>query len=192
METYTLDPRCWRIARIFGRNPLLRRTDRIEALALLIAFVVLLLAIPFAGVAGGVTYSVRDRLYVQEAQERHAIQPTITETAEAGSGITVVQAKWPIANAERTGVFELPYAGVGVGDRVEVWVDRKGDHVARPTPVWHAVADASAAALGTLLVMGFGVALLVLNVRARLNRIRSAQWDRKISCLQEDGGRTIH
>lgn len=31
MDTFTLDPRCWRIGRIFGRNPLIRRADRIEA-----------------------------------------------------------------------------------------------------------------------------------------------------------------
>ncbi len=62
METFTLDPRCWRIARIFGRNPLLPRADRIETLVVLVALVVSLLAIPIAGVVGGVTYGARDRL----------------------------------------------------------------------------------------------------------------------------------
>ncbi|MFP1154723.1 hypothetical protein BHQ21_21360 [Mycobacterium sherrisii] len=192
METHTLDPRCWRIARIFGRNPLLRRADRIEAVAVLVAFAVLLLAIPLAGVAACATYSVRDRLYVQQAHDRHAIPATITgTTATDGSGISVVQAKWPGATGERTGALELAYA-VNVGDRVEVWVDRNGDQVARPAPTWQAVVDASGAAFATLLVMGIGAALLVLNVRSRLDRVRSVQWDREISCLQENGGRTIH
>lgn len=54
METFMLDPRCWRVARVFGRNPLLRRADRTEAVVVLIALAVSLVAIPIAGVAGGV------------------------------------------------------------------------------------------------------------------------------------------
>ena len=49
-----IDPRCWRIGRIFGRNPLLRRADRIEALVMLVALVASLIAIPVAGVVGAV------------------------------------------------------------------------------------------------------------------------------------------
>ncbi len=190
METFTLDPRYWWIARIFGRNPLLRPTDRIEALVMLVAFAVSLLAIPFAGVAGGVTYGIRDRLYVQEAHERHAVLATVTETAADDSGITVVQAKWPVADGGRTGALELVHA-VKVGDRTEIWVDTNGDPVARPAPTWQAVGDAFAAAMATLLVMGIGVTSLVVSARSRVYRARNAQWDREISCLREDGGRTI-
>lgn len=49
METFTLDPRCWQIGRVFGLNPLLRRTDRLEALLMLFALGALLVAIPVAG-----------------------------------------------------------------------------------------------------------------------------------------------
>ncbi|MEZ0351575.1 hypothetical protein [Mycobacterium sp. pR1184] len=190
METFTLDPRCWSIARIVGRNGLLRRSDRVEALVTLIAFVVALLAIPFAGVAAGSTYGVRERVYVQQAHQRHAVTATITQTAVDDSGIAVVQAKWPVPQGERTGQLELADA-VEVGDRTTVWVDMHGDLVTAPTPTWQAVGDAFAAALGTLLVIAAGVVALVISVRSRLNHARDAQWDRELNCLQGDGGQTI-
>jgi|GEM_PF-4775931 len=78
METFTLDPRCWWIGRIFGRNPLLRRADRIEALVTLIALVVALVGAPIAGVVGMVVYGARDNRYAQEARERHVVMATVT------------------------------------------------------------------------------------------------------------------
>jgi len=110
METFTLDPRCWRIGRIFGRNPLLRRADRVEALVMLVALVVSLVAIPVAGGAGAVVYVARDSRYAQEARERHAVIATITDTGMDGSGTTVVQARWPVATGQRTGPLELTTA----------------------------------------------------------------------------------
>ncbi|SOX54399.1 hypothetical protein MAAFP003_3075 [Mycobacterium ahvazicum] len=190
METFTLDPRHWSVARIFGRNALLRRSDRMEALVTLIAFVVSLMAIPFAGVAAGITYGVRDRVYVQQAHQRHTVTATITQTSNDDSGITLVQAKWPAPQGERTGQLELADAAA-LGDRTTVWVDMHGDLVTPPTPTWQAVGDAFAAALGTVLVIAVGVAALVISVRSRLHRARDAQWGRELSCLQADGGKTI-
>jgi hypothetical protein len=125
METFTLDPRCWRVGYIFGRNPLIRRTDRIEALVMLVTLVVLLLAIPTAGVAASVVYGARDRHHAQEARERHAVVATVTDIGFSGSGTTVVQARWPVADGERTGPLELATAAK-VGDRTEIWVDKDG------------------------------------------------------------------
>jgi hypothetical protein len=195
METFTLDPRCWGIARIFGRNPLLRRADRIEALVMLVALIVSLLAIPVSGVAAAITYGARDRLYAQEARGRHAVIATVSDTGIGGSGTTavsgtyVVQARWPVAAGERTGSLELTTAAK-VGDRTEIWVDKDGNPVAPPTPTWQAVGDAVATAEATLLLVGIGMTSLVAGVRSRLDRARDAQWGREIRCLQEDGGRT--
>jgi hypothetical protein len=189
METFTLDPRCWRISRIFGRNPLLRRTDRIEALVMLAALVVSLIVIPVTGVAGAVVYDARHSRYAQEARERHAVMATVTDARVDGSGTTVVQATWPVAAGERTGSLELTTAAK-VGDRTEIWVDKAGNSVARPTPPWQAVGDALATAMATFLLVGGGMTSLAVGVRSRLDRARDAQWERELRCLQEDGGRT--
>ena len=108
METFTVGPAPWRIARVFGRNPLLRRTDRIEALVVLVALVASLIAVPLAGVVGAVTYGARDRVYTQEAHERHRVMATVAEIRVEDSGVTVVQARWPMASGERTGTLQLP------------------------------------------------------------------------------------
>ena len=107
MDTFTLDPRCWRIGRIFGRNPLIRRADRIEALVTLVALIVSLVVIPVAGVAAMLVYDVRDSRYAQEAHERHTVVATVLETETDGAGSTVVQARWPVTAGERTRPLQL-------------------------------------------------------------------------------------
>lgn len=184
METFTLDPRCWHIARIFGRNPLLRRADRIEALVMLVALIASLVAIPVAGVVGGVTYGARDRLYTQEAHERHTVMATVTDARVEDMGITVVQAKWPVAAGQRTGALQLSDQ-VKAGESVEIWVDKDGNPVVPPTPAWLAVGEALGMAAVTLLAVGVGMAALVAAVRSRLDRARDAAWEREIRCLAD-------
>ena len=189
MDTFTLDPRCWRIGRIFGRNPLLRRADRIEAFVTLVALVVSLVAIPVAGVVGATTYDARERICAGEARERHTVMATVTESGVESWGTTVVQARWPVATGDRTGSLELGTAAK-VGDRTEIWVDKGGNPVDAPTPTWHAVGDAVATAEATLLIVALAMTSLVGGVRSRLDRARDVHWEREIRCLQEDGGRT--
>ena len=52
MLTFTLDPRRWPLMCAFWRNPLVHVTDRLEALVILLAIVVSLLAAPVAGAVG--------------------------------------------------------------------------------------------------------------------------------------------
>jgi hypothetical protein len=187
MDTFTLDPRCWWIGRIFGRNPLLRRADRIEALVTLIALVMALVGAPVAGVVGMVVYGARDGRYAQEARERHAVMATVTGIDS--SDTTVVQARWPVAVGERSGMALLTTAAK-VGDRVEIWADKDGNPVAPPTPTWHAVADAVGVAESVVILVAVGMTLLVTCVRSRLDRARDVRWERELQCLTEDGGRT--
>ena len=187
MDTFTLDPRCWWIGRIFGRNPLLRRADRIEALVTLIALVMALVGAPVAGVVGMVVYGARDGRYAQEARERHAVMATVTGIDS--SDTTVVQARWPVAVGERSGMALLTTAAK-VGDRVEIWADKDGNPVAPPTPTWHAVADAVGVAESVVILVAVGMTLLVTCVRSRLDRARDVRWERELQCLTEDDGRT--
>jgi len=189
MDTFTLDPRCWRIGRIFGRNPLIRRADRIEALVTLVALIVSLVAIPVAGVAALLVYNARGSRYAQETDERHTVAATVLESETDAAGSTVVQARWPVATGERTGPLQLTREAK-VGQHIEIWVDTGGDPVAPPTPTWHAVGDAYGTALAILLCMGVTMTSFVTGVRSRLDRACDAQWDREIRCLQDDGGRT--
>ncbi len=189
MDTFTLDPRCWRIGRIFGRNPLLRRTDRIEALVMLVALAVLLIAIPVAAAVGIAVYEMRDSRFAQEGRDRHTVVATVLETETEGTRSTVVQARWPAAHGERTGPLQLT-TQAKVGDRIEVWVDKDSNPVAPPTPTWHAVGDAYGATMAILLFVALAITSFVAGVRSRLDRELNAQWERELRCLEEDGGRT--
>ena len=189
METFTLDPRRWRIARLLGRNPLLRRADRLEALVMLVALLASLVAIPVAGVVGVVAYGARERLYTQEAQERHRVTATVTDAEHEDLGTTVAQAKWPLAAGERTGTLALTDL-VKAGQRIEIWVDKDGAPTVPPTPTWLAGAEAVGMAGVTLLAVGIAMATLLATVRLRLDRACDAGWEREIRYLVEgDGGR---
>ncbi len=184
MQTFTLDPRCWRTARAFSRNPLVRRADRIEALVMLVALVASLIAVPVAGVVGAVTYGARDRVYTQEAHDRHRVMATVADIWVEDLGVTVVQARWPMASGERTG--PLQFSGqVKSGESVDIWVDKDGNPVVPPTPTWLALGEAVGMAGVALLAVGVGMAALVAAVRSRLDRARDAAWERDIRCLAD-------
>ncbi|CQD20082.1 transmembrane protein [Mycobacterium europaeum] len=184
MDTFTLDPRRWRVTRLVGRNPLLRRTDRIEALVVLVALIVTLIAVPVAGVVGAVTYEARDRVYTREAHERHLVTARVTDARVEDFGLTVVQAKWPGPSGERSGTVELTQRAEA-GGTVEIWVDRGGSPVVAPTPTWLAAGEAVGVAVVTALAATMVMATIVAVVRSRLDRIRDALWERDLELFAE-------
>ncbi len=187
METFTIDPRRWRIARIFGRNPLLRRVDRVEAVVTLVALLASLVAIPVAGVVGAVAYDVRAHLYAQEAQERHLVTGTVADAKRTDPG-TTAQARWPATVGKRTGTLQ-PGAPAKAGETTELWVDKDGTPAPPPTPTWRAVADGIGIAVAIALMVALGMASLVAGVRSWLDRICDVHWDRELRSLVDDGGR---
>lgn len=188
MESFRIDPRCWQIARLFGRNPLLRRADRIEVVVILIALVVSLCALPVAGIAGSVVYGLRHSQYEREANQRHAVVATVTATGIDRVDPSVVEASWPVASGDRHGPIELT-TGAKPGQHVRIWIDETGNPADPPTPTWQALSGAAGTVLAIALVVGAGAASLVAGSRLRLDRARDAQWDYEIRCFQDDGGR---
>lgn len=190
METYALDPRRWRIARVFGRNPLLRSSDRIEALVVVAAVVVSLVALPVVSVVGIAVYGARDRLATEQARTRHAVMATVTDTKVANA--SVVQAMWHTATGEHFDPVRSDEP-VRVGDHLRIWLDDQGNQVAPPVSASSAVAVAVVSSLASLVLLVAAMTSLVAVARMRLDRARDAQWDREIRCLQDDnGGRKNH
>ena len=85
MQTFTFDPRRWWVTPAVCRNPLVRRIDRVEPLAIMLAIVVSLLVIPVAGAVGTAVYDDRADLYAQEARTRHRSPRRSPKTASAPS-----------------------------------------------------------------------------------------------------------
>ena len=68
MDTFTVRLPRWPILlRLLGRDPLVRTTDRIEALVLVLAVVVSLLAAPIAAAVGTAVYDSSRHVYAEQA-----------------------------------------------------------------------------------------------------------------------------
>jgi hypothetical protein len=195
METFTigLGHHWWLQA--FRRNPLVRRSDRIEALALALAAILAVIAVPMAGAIGTSVHDTRARVYAQEALTRHEVTATAIEdgvivTQPAGVSF-VVRAKWTDSGREHTGLVKWS-SRAEIGDQQAIWVNNAGENVGPPSPPSRA--DGDAVAIAVLIWFGIaGVSAgLVYVVRCWLNRWRYAQWDRQINRFRSNDGRMNH
>lgn len=141
--------------RLFGLNPLVRTTDRVEALILVMAFVVSVVALPVAAAVGTAVHESRSRLYAEQA--RHTVVATITEDSDARrnlSGSTATApAQWVAAGTEHA-----------------------GSPVVKPMP--SARDEAVATALAIWFGAVIGAAVLFGLTRILIDRVRYAGWQR--------------
>lgn len=194
METFTVRWPRWRFVRLFGRNPLLRVGDRVEALVMVFAVVVSLLAAPIAAAVGTAVYDSRRPFYAEQARERHLVTATVTDPGKKPSmnpdNPNTVTARWFAAGAEHTGVIKTRKE-FKPGDSVGIWVRQDGTQVGPSAPTKTAGEEAALAAVGTWSAVAVGAAALVVGTRAVFNHVRHARWDQEIEHLVGDGdGRT--
>ena len=199
METFTLSlGRCW-IIRAVGRNPLVRTSDRVEALMLVLVFATALAVTAVAGAIGTAVHDTHARAYAEQSRDRHPVTAmviedptaTVTEDPTAMSEQTrlVVRApvRWRVDGVDHTDTLKLDWEAK-VGDRVDIWVDGSGHRVAAPTPMSQAGIDALFVGAASWLGMMAGVAGLSALVRAAVTRRRDIGWDRELRTLVDDGG----
>jgi hypothetical protein len=192
MHAFSLRFRSWWITRAFGRNPLLRWTDRTEAYVIVLAMLVALAATPVCAAAGAAVYRSHARLYAEQSLVRHSVTATVVEAGPRphqphSTSITVL-AMWLVAaDGARGGEIQVAHTGwmsrdraVSAGDHIDVWVDDAGAPVAPPTPPSQAGLDAVGFGAGIWLVTALGLTAAVGMVRSPLNRIRRVQWERDI------------
>ena len=79
MHSFSLRCRSWWIVRAFGRNPLLRWTDRLEACVIVFAIVAVLAATPVCAVAGAGVYRSHRALYAAQSRARHIVIAMVVE-----------------------------------------------------------------------------------------------------------------
>lgn len=190
MQSFTLDfGRSW-FARLVGHNPLVRGSDRIEALALLVLAVIVLMAVPVVGAVGTALHDNRLQMYTEQAQSRHTVTATALHDGEtivhANSVVFAATARWNASGVNHVGVVELP-GSVKMGDRVDVWVDRRGNTTEAPTPAGKAADEALGVAVLSWLAVAATASGFRVLLRARLNRSRHADWDRELGSLADDG-----
>lgn len=196
METFTLDwGRSW-LVRIFGRNKLIRSSDRLEACCATLAFIAVIIALPACAAWGTSVKDARESIYAQEWQIRHQIEAVATEDAKASvetarRGLTV-QASWTTGGRTNAATVTPPDM-VRAGDRFAIWVNENGDQVKAPTPLGQAVSDAIGSAVLSWVAVTSTLALLVFLLHRKLARARYREWDRELDSLAgNDGGRANH
>ncbi|MET7935590.1 hypothetical protein [Streptomyces sp. NPDC005322] len=165
------------------RNPLRRRSDVIEAWAVLVAGLVMAVGGPVAGVAAGTAV---DEALRQERVDRHRVPGVLKEdaptTTPAADGATTARVsaivRWTGPDgAVHTGTARVQ-EGKKAGDATVVWTDGRGRPVQQPPTAEQiatrsVLAGASAAAgVGAVSLAGRGI------VRWRLDRSRTQEWGR--------------
>ncbi|TAM72243.1 hypothetical protein [Mycobacterium sp.] len=184
MESFTV-PLPRRLSpRLFGRNPLIRASDRVEALVLVLAIAISLIAMPIGATVGTAVHDSRSRVYAEQAQARRLVTATSIGDSnprrDPDSPTVTVPARWFADGTERTGDVAAP-PHVKIGDEIEIWVDALGSPV-RP-PVRTAVDEGVAFAVATWSTMSLLAAGLFGVARVALDRSRSARWQRDFDSL---------
>lgn len=191
LESFTVRLPQWPILGLFRRNPLLRTSDRIVALAKALAVMVSLLAIPVAAAVGTAVHDSQRDVYAQQHHTRHLVTATITEepaTLKISRTNTVsAAARWSAAGAEHTGAITT-HSAAKPGDHVSIWVDGDGAVSEEPTSTTRAGIDAVTAFLFMWAGVTAAAALVAAGIEAACNRIRAVNWQRAIDTLVERDG----
>lgn len=180
----------WRCLR--GRNPLVRVSDRVEAATGLLVIVVALLAAPVAGAMGTAAHDSLVHRYAADRAARQQVAATVTADSTlaplAYEEPFLTPVRWEFARAVHTA--EVRTYHMKAGEHVTIWIDTKGDRIAKPLTDDNAATQAVVTGFG-LWFAAVGVASAIWTVlRLRLNRSRSAAWDRALDDLADNGGRT--
>jgi hypothetical protein len=168
----------------FGRNPLLRRTDRIEArLTLLVLALVLLFGAVLVRRSAEATY--RDGLRAEREQAARVRVAAVLLAdaarpagayADAARRMVEAPARWLAPDGSpRTGPVEVA-SGTRAGAHVTIWVDRDGTRADKPYSREQTVGRAWITGLVVsivLLVVFHGVRRLV---RGAVDLRRAADW----------------
>lgn len=184
LETFTVPLPRTLLARLFSRNPLVRASDRLEAVLLVLAVAVSLLTVPIAAAVGTAVHESRSGAYAEWVQARQPVNATVVGAAHPRTTLdgtaATAPARWEFAGAERTGDVAAPLTAK-VGDRVEIWVDRRGAPVSRPVVSPRDEAVAIAAAIWC--AVSLSVAASFAGVRHVLDSARGARWQREFDRL---------
>lgn len=194
MQTFTFRPERWWIVRAFGRNPLIRVSDRVEIIVMALALVGCVIAAPIAGAVGTAVYDSRRQLHSEQTTARHPVMATalkdsttVVDGTVATNSFYTVSARWRSDATEHTESFDWPHF-VEAGDHIEIWVDDHGNRVAVPSLVSQPGIDGAGAGVMLWLSAVAAAATLTAGMRWQLARLRSAEWERDLRSLQTNGG----
>ena len=176
----TTQMRLWRRAP-WASNPLMRASDRLEAMFAFAAVCFAVFALPLSVAAGTAAHEPMLERAVRDETSKHAVTATLVTDATPGydralaSSATV---RWTAAGERHTKSVSTR-RDAKTGDHVDIWVDAAGDQVAPP----RTRSDAAKEAVSVGVLVWFGLAgggfAAWGSVHMLLDRRRLADWDRE-------------
>jgi hypothetical protein len=187
---------CWHL-RALGRNPLVRASDRLEALAALAVVCTALLAVPVAAHARSQIYDEGARAADEQAHTRHSVSAVALDSRTSMpvdfDNPAHVRAQWHEGTRLRTERIVAP-AIVKAGQPLTIWLDDTGKVTVAPLTTEDARFSAVAGSSIVWVAMVACSALLALVVRRRLDRSRDRAWERELRLMahNDDGWANRH
>jgi len=162
------------------RGPLCRRSDRVEAAALLTAILLSLAALPLSALAGTAMGEHARAVAVEQTADRRATVATLIEDPEITSllpGRTAsATVTWTTPSGdEHQAAIDVPLTA-HLGSEVPVWTSPEGNLTTPPLTASQVEVRAGAAAVGAQLAMMVLVWTVFVAVRRGINRRRHQAW----------------
>jgi hypothetical protein len=183
--------RTW-LRRATSANPIIRRSDRIEALAYALALLVVALAVPLCVDVGKAVNQVRERTVITQDGSRHSVQAVaVADSVAPGKYPTEqsVQVRWMADTTPHTESVPVDHP-VKAGEPLKVWVDAHGKLTPPPVEPSGGPAEAVGTGIGLWLFIAAATLALALAAHVALDRHRRRGWDHALEILiRNDGGR---
>jgi hypothetical protein len=167
------------------RNPMARRTDRIESMVATAAATLFLLSVPLAAWCGKAMYASGAARAETDQATGHRGSAVLLAAAPSGTAAGIdaapadpwVRAQWATRDGgTSTGDIQAP-PDSPAGTRVPIWLDG-ADQPSAP-PASHATVTANAVCCGICVLLGIGGGLEAARrlTRSMLDRSRLADWE---------------
>ncbi|MHA0286261.1 Rv1733c family protein [Mycobacterium sp. C3-094] len=180
------------LSRLSGHHPLVRFSDRVEAIGLLVVIAAALFAL---SPADSVRTSVQEQFsqsFAAQRAERRPVEAIVTGdsrvTAQVYDNPYLTPIRWQVDGIAHTD--EVRTAKMTAGEHLTIWVDAAGNRRAAPMTDRDAAVQAVIAAAAVWFTLAGSALGGWAVLRMRLDRRRHADWDRDLRRLTDNGGRT--
>jgi len=185
----------------FDRNPLLRRSDRVERAIRVAALVAFLATLPLAIWLGIGGYGQGVRAIPAQQAARHPAVAVLTQDAPtvglalpggAAMSAVVAAARWPAPDGTERAGFIRALPGSPAGTQVPIWVDRSGRPTDPPDTGRTALSGALVVGASTVLAGGLVLLLGIAALHSGLRRVRMAAWDAEWAKVEPEWAHRLH
>ncbi|MEV6276259.1 hypothetical protein [Nocardia sp. NPDC051832] len=179
--------RVWQL-RPWNTNPLMRASDRWEALTWVLATIAVLVAVPLAGAAGTAHYSAAAARISAENATKVSVVATITQYPQqvpaplnrntATLDVHTAPVRWTWQ--DRSGEATVTVPGDAIpGHEVRLWLGPDGNPAPGPTPSSAAATSGIGAGLTVLAAIWACALAFVCGIAWLLSTRRAATWERE-------------